>query len=181
MRQAVFKKMVHWLGLVLLFFCIGALFKALFLQGMIVDSLQYDDGAAFVITLLLALVFPIVLCLSYGIHVGRESETRRLTVKLLHSEAFDRRQFWKDNGRENLLRTAIYLAAQLPMLIFCSIFSYSFDYQIFIESFYAGTAGFYIMTPIPLIGWLISGVYLFGLLMLTRYIQLRIWQKDSAV
>ena len=27
----------------------------------------------------------------------------------------------------------------------------------------------------------LSGVYLFGLLMLTRFVQLKIWQKDSAV
>lgn len=181
MSQALFKKMVHWLGLVLLFFAIAALFKALFLQGMIDDSMEYEDGAAKVITILFALVFPITLCLNYGLHVGRESETRRLTVKQLEAEHFDARTFWWEECKMNLWRAAIFLGAQIPMMIFCSIFSYSYDYQIFIEAFYAGTAGFYVMTPIALIGWLLSGIYLFGLLMLTRYIQLRIWQRDSAV
>lgn len=181
MSQSQFKKMVHWFGLVLMFFAIGAVFKALFLQGMIVDSLEHEDGAAFVITVLFSLVFSAILCLCYGLYVGHESETRRLTVKQISAADFDRRAFLKENCRENLLRAAIFMGAQLPMLVFCSIFSYSYDYQIFIEAFYAGVAGFYIMTPVALIGWLLSGIYLFGLLMLTRYIQLKIWQKDSAV
>jgi hypothetical protein len=136
---------------------------------------------AFTITLVYALFFPTVLCLSYGLHVGRESETRRLTVKQMNEADFDKKAFWQGEIKGNLLRTGIYLALQLPMLLFCTIFEYSFDYQIFLESFYAGTAGFYIMTPVPLIGWVLSGVYLFGLLMLTRFVQLKIWQKDSAV
>lgn len=181
MSQSQFKKMVHWFGLVLMFFAIGAVFKALFLQGMIVDSLEHEDGAAFVITVLFSLVFSAILCLGYGLYVGHESETRRLTVKQISAADFDRRAFLKENCRENLLRAAIFMGAQLPMLVFCSVFSYSYDYQIFIEAFYAGVAGFYIMTPVALIGWLLSGIYLFGLLMLTRYIQLKIWQKDSAV
>ena len=171
MSQALFKKMVHWFGLVLLFFAIGAVFKALFLQGMIADSIQYDDGAAKTITILLALVFPMALCLNYGLHVGRESETRRLTVKQLEAASFDAKAFWTEECRMNLRRTAIYLLAQLPMVIFCSIFTYSYDYQIIIEAFYAGTAGSYVMTPIPLLGWL--------LLMATRYITLRIWQREA--
>ncbi len=181
MKQANFKKMVHWLGLVLMFLAIAALFKALFLQGLIVQSLEHEDGMAFTITLVYALFFPTVLCLSYGLHIGRESETRRLTVKQMNEADFDKKAFWQGEIKENLLRTDIYLALQLPMLLFCTIFEYSFDYQIFLESFYAGTAGFYIMTPVPLIGWVLSGVYLFGLLMLTRFVQLKIWQKDSAV
>ena len=36
MSQANFKKMVHWFGLVLMFFAIGAFFKELFLQNMII-------------------------------------------------------------------------------------------------------------------------------------------------
>ena len=181
MKQSTFKKMVHWLGLLLMFFALAAIFKALFLQGMIVDSLEHDDGAAFVITLVYALIFPVILCLCYGLHVGRESETRRLTVKQMRGADFDAKRFLQAEIKENLLRSGIYLALQLPMLLFCSIFAYSYDYQIFIEAFYAGVAGFYIMTPVALIGWLLSGIYLFGLLMLTRYIQLKIWLKDSAV
>ena len=181
MSQALFKKMVHWLGLVLLFLVIGALFKTLFLQGMIDDSMEYEDGAAKTITILFALVFPMTLCLNYGLHVGRESETRRLTIKQMGAASFDIRVFWKEECKTNLYRTAIYLAVQLPMLIFCSIFAYSYDYQIFLEKFYAGVAGFYVMTPVAMLGWLLSGVYLFVLLMVTRYIQLRVWQRDSAV
>ena len=179
MSQTLFKKMVHWFGLVLLFFAIGAVFKTLFLQGMIDDSMQYDDGVAKTITILYALVFPMTLCLNYGLHVGRESETRRLTVKQIESANFDAIAFWKEECKINLLRAAIYLAAQLPMMIFCSIFAYSYDYQIIIEAFYAGTAGFYVMTPIAFLGWLLSGVYLFVLLMVTRYITLRVWQREA--
>ena len=181
MSQALFKKMVHWLGLVLLFFAIGALFKALFLQGMIADSLDHDDGVAKVITVLFALVFPITLCLNYGLHVGRESETRRLTVKQIEASNFDAKAFWKEECKLNLFRAAIFLGVQIPMMIFCSMFAYSYDYQIFLEAFYAGTAGFYLMTPVAILGWLLSGIYLFVLLMVTRYITLRIWQRDSAV
>lgn len=181
MNQALFKKMVHWLGLVLLFFAIGAIFKALFLQGMIVESLEHEDGAAKTITVLFALVFPITLCLNYGLHVGRESETRRLTVKQMDAADFDAKAFWKDECRINLYRVAIFLGAQIPMMIFCSVFAYSYDYQIFLEAFYAGTAGFYVLTPVAIFGWLLSGIYLFALLTVTRYITLRIWQRDSAV
>ena len=67
------------------------------------------------------------------------------------------------------------------MMIFCSVFAYSYDYQIFLEAFYAGTAGFYVLTPVAILGWLLSGIYLFALLTVTRYITLRIWQRDSAV
>ena len=181
MNQALFKKMVHWLGLVLLFLALGAIFKALFLQGMIVESLEHEDGAAKTITVLFALVFPITLCLNYGLHVGRESETRRLTVKQMDAADFDAKAFWKDECRINLYRAAIFLAVQLPMMIFCSMFAYSYDYQIFLEAFYAGTAGFYLLTPVAILGWLLSGIYLFVLLTVTRYITLRIWQRDSAV
>ena len=181
MSQALFKKLVHWFGLVLLFLAIAALFKAMFLQGMIETSLEANDGAAKVITILYALVFPIALCLNFGLFIGRESETRRLTVRQMSHSEFDVNAFWLDEIKLTAWRTVIYLAAQLPMLLFCSIFTYSYDYQIIIEAFYAGTAGCYVMTPIALIGWLLSGIYLFALLLVTRYITLRIWQKESVV
>jgi hypothetical protein len=181
MNQALFKKMVHWLGLVLLFLALGAIFKALFLQGMIVESLEHEDGAAKTITVLFALVFPITLCLNYGLHVGRESETRRLTVKQMDAADFDAKAFWKDECRINLYRVAIFLAVQLPMMIFCSMFHYSYDYQIIIEKFFAGVAGFYVMIPMALVAWILTGIYLFGLLMLTRCIQLRIWRKNTLI
>ena len=181
MSQANFKKMVHWFGLVLMFFAIGAFFKELFLQNMIIESLRHEDGAAFTITVVYALIFPVILCLSYGLHVGRESETRRLTVKRISTADFNAKHFWQGEVRENLLRAGIFGGLQLPMLLLCSIVDYAFEYQTGIEIFYAGTAGFYIMTPVALIGWVLSCIYLFGLLMLTRYIQLRVWQKASAI
>ena len=181
MKQARFKKMVHWLGLVLLFFALGAIFKQLFLQNMIIESLRHEDGAAFTITVVYSLIFTVILCVSYGLYVGRESETRRLTVKQINASDFDAKHFWQGEFKENLLRVGIFCALQLPMLLLCSIVEYAFEYQTGVEIFYAGTAGFYIMTPVPLIGWILSGIYLFGLLMLTRYIQLRVWQRDSAI
>ena len=140
---------------------------------MIADSLDHDDGVAKVITVLFALVFPITLCLNYGLHVGRESETRRLTVKQIEASNFDAKAFWKEECKLNLFRAAIFLGVQIPMMIFCSMFAYSYDY--------AGTAGFYVLTPVAILGWLLSGIYLFALLTVTRYITLRIWQRDSAV
>lgn len=181
MSQALFKKLVRWFGLVLLFLAIAALFKAMFLQGMIETSLEADDGGAKIITILYALVFPIVLCLNFGLFVGRESETRRLTVKQMSHSEFDAQAFWLDEIRLDAWRVAVYLLAQLPMLIFCSLFTYAYDYQIIIETFYAGTAGFYVMTPVALIGWLLSGIYLFALLLVTRYFTLRAWQKEAIV
>lgn len=181
MSQALFKKLVNWLGLVLLFFAIGAVFKAMFLQGMIEDSLYYEDGGAKTITILFALVFPVVLCALNALYVGRESETRRLTVKQIAAADFDAKAFWVGEVKMNLWRMVIYLAAQIPMLLFCSIFSYSYDYQIFIEAFYAGTAGFYVLTPVAILGWLLSGIYLLALQMVTRYIILRVWQREAIV
>ena len=181
MSQALFKKLVHWFGLVMLFLAIAALFKAMFLQGMIETSLEAEDGFAKIITILYALAFPVVFCLNFGLFVGRESETRRLTVKQMSQAEFDAHAFWLEEIKLDAWRTAIYLAVQFPMLLFCSIFTYSYDYQIIIEAFYAGTAGFYVMTPIALIGWLLSGIYLFALLLVTRYITLRIWQKEAIV
>lgn len=181
MSQANFKKMVHWFGLVLMFFALGAFFKELFLQNMIIESLRHEDGAAFTITVVYALIFPVILCLSYGLHVGRESETRRLTVKRISTADFNAKHFWQGEIKENMLRAGIFCILQLPMLLLCSMVDYAFEYQTGVEIFFSGTAGFYIMTPLPLIGWLLSGIYLFALLMLTRYIQLCVWKRDSTV
>ena len=180
MNRELFRKMVKWFGLLLLFHLMSMiLFGVIFSSSvarMIDDKLQTRVN-------LTVLIYNIAVFVIFSIvHSKIESsfsEYKKGIKETVRANEFSALKYFKATFlKEHLIRLGIYFAFQLPFLVFCLIFGVELQYPTMFEQFYITETGFYLVTGSALLGLLLNTV-VFGIIFsLIRALFVFITKKD---
>lgn len=180
MNRDLFRKMVKWLGLLLLLHLMSMiLFGVIFSSSvarMIDDKLQARANLTVLIyNIAVFVIFSIV----YSKIESSFSEYKKGIKETVRANEFSTLNYFKATFlKENLIRLGIYFVFQLPFLIFCLIFGVTLQYPTTFEQFYIAETGFYLITGSALLGILLN-TSVFGIIFtLIRALFVFITKKD---
>ena len=158
----LFRKGVKWVGLLIL-----AHIASMILFGMVCsDSVAYmaeylpDKAVRFVFTynIIFYTVFLFILSKTESSYV----EYRKSIKTAMKEECFSVFKYFKTFMlREHLIKLGVFMAFQIPFVIFFSIWGISMIVPIIFEQFYYLDAGCYILTNSSILGWILNTI-LFG-------------------
>ena len=180
MNRDVFRSMVKWFGLLLLFHLMsmilfGLLFSSSVAQ-MVDDKLQPRANATI-------LIYDIVVFVIFSVVFSKIessfSEYKKGIKDRVRENKFSVVEYFKQNFlKEHLIRLGIYFAFQLPFLVFCLVFGVELQYPTMFEQFYIAETGFYLATGSALLGLLLNTVVFGMIFSLIRILFVFITKKD---
>ena len=151
--------MVKWLGLLLLAHIAATLVFVMLFSRSIPDMSGDDPTRAHMTILVYDAVFS-ALFLTYKSKVDTSYIDYRKSIKDdLRANSFSVIKYLEP--KEHLIKIAIFMAFQIPFVIFYSIWGMSLQHPIIFEQFYIMDAGSYLVTDSAILGILLNTI-MFG-------------------
>lgn len=178
LTPAAFRKGVNWLLFVAIFHFAGNIVYGAFLGNSAMILFDKDENYAKAYTLVLAfqLLFWMLVSL---IFIWRwqmsYAEVQREMKNTAKEEGFNpNRYFYNAFFKDWIWRTILYAVFQIPFLIFYASFGLALgEGMIGMERFYIASAGFYGATGSAFLGFLLSVVYFFAIMVAVHYVVYR--------
>lgn len=165
MNHKMFKKMVNWLGLVLLTHLISMFVYGFFFSNM-VSQMYLDDyaGRANMLVLIYGIVIDVIFVSLISKAQTSYTEYRKALKDSIKAGEFSIIGHLKAGLlKETLIKAGIYVALQIPYAIYYAVLGYSPNYTLKIAQFYSMDVAFYMMTNIPIIAMILRAI-LFGVI-----------------
>ncbi len=171
MTQKMFKKLVHWAGIIVLFRIIAAGVFALFLSGQVNTAIYYEEfSAAERIHLFYQFAIIIIFSIFYAFTERSRGEVQNEFKQLIKSPDFKILDHYKQNYlKEHLLKTALYTVFQLPLTVSVALQGYVVQSRTLLERAFPMDSGAYAVTNSALLGLLLNPI-IFGVIFMGTYI-----------
>ena len=180
MEQRLFRKMVKWVGFLILAHIVSMIIFGLFISNSIVAMIEDEMVTrAKTVMMIFNVASFIVLSVVYSKIEASFVEYRNPIKERVKSGEFSVLQYFKEVYlREHLISMSLYAAFQIPFCVFYAILGLDFKYPTVFEQFYIMNAGPYFGTASAILGVLLNAL-LFGLIFtVVRILFIAITQKD---
>ena len=160
MNHAMFKKMVNWLGLVLLAHLISMFVYGFFFSNM-VSQMYFDNyaGRANLLVLIFGIFIDVVfVALIANTQTSYVDYRKNLKDSIKAGEFSIEKELKSGLLKESLIKAGIYFALQIPYAIYYAIFGYNPNYTMKIAQFYSMDSAFYMITDIPFIAMILRSL-----------------------
>ena len=180
MEQRLFRKMVKWVGFLMLAHIVSMIIFGLFISNSIVAMIE-DEMVARAKTVMM--IFNVaafaVLSVVYSKIEASFVEYRNPIKERLKAGEFSVPQYFKEVYlKEHFISLLLYVVFQMPFCVFYAILGMDFKYPTALEQFYIMNAGSYFATASAILGILLN-MLLFGLIFTAmRILFITITKKD---
>ncbi len=171
---------VYFLIVQLVVYFIRTMFFTSMIGQAYYDS-QYNDNTAYItITIWFSIIATLSVCILTALIKSRDAEKKRLFRAEYKTSEFTVRQALALGWKRTLGHTAIWALFSIPFLVFYSIWGLTYDTAIVtqFEMFYGLQAGFYEITHIGILGFIMSCVFFFAVSMLFDLLVYKSWNSD---
>jgi len=171
---------VYFLVIQLIVYLIRTMFFTTMIGQAYYDS-RYNDNTAYItITILFSIIATVAVCIITALVGARDAEKKRLFRARFKDKKFTLKDAVSLAWRRNLGHTAVYAVFSIPFLIFYSKWGLTYDTAIVtqFEMFYSLQAGFYEITHIGIVGFLMSCAFFFVVSLLLDMIVYKSWNSD---
>ena len=160
MSQELFRKLVKWLGIVVVLHLVAMLFFGMFFSSNIAALEALGDfGEASLTVFLFDIGVNIIFVVIYAKAVSSFADYSKAITAAMKEPSFTVIEYYKNTYLKlDLLKIAVFAVFQLPFVIFAAVFGISFLNSTFMERFYIFEAGYYALTGSAILGFLISVV-----------------------
>ena len=159
MRREMFRKMIRWLGLLVIVHVVATLFFGIVLSSTVASMWEENPLR----TVSVVLWFDIIIDALLLAYVARSdlsfTEGRRVMREEIKAGSFSIWRYF--NLREYVIKMAIAAAFQLPFVVFFAIFGMTLQHPTLFEQFFIMDAGCYLLTDSAILGLLLNTL-LFG-------------------
>lgn len=160
MNHKLFKKMVNWLGMLILVHLISMFLYGFFISNT-VSSMYIDNyaGRANMLVLIFS-IFIDVLFVTFTVKTDPDDTEKRkaLKEKIKAGEFSIVEQIKGELLKESLIKAGIYFVFQIPYAIYYSILGYNPNYTLKLAQFYSLDSAFYMMTDSSVLGMILRSV-----------------------
>lgn len=164
MKQRLFKKSVNWLGLLIIAHIVSMIIFGLAFSSSVAYMSEDQPTRAKILVLLYNIIFDVLFVSLFSKFETSYTEFRKSVKDSIKEGSFSVLKYFKTVMlKEHLIKIGIFMAFQIPFVIFFSIWGVSLQIPIMFEQFYYMDAGFYILTNSAILGWLLNTL-LFGII-----------------
>ena len=179
LTPAAFRKGINWLLFVAVFHLAGNILYGAFVNNSVKIMFDKDENyaRAYGVVLGFQLIFWLIVALIYIWRgVMSFSDVQREMKNASKEEGFSPNRYFRDTFLHDWIwRTVLYAVFGLPFLIFYASFGLALgNAMIGLERFYIADAGFYGVTGSAILGFLLTTVYFFCIMVAVHYVTYRI-------
>ncbi len=153
------------------------LFTGFFAQA-VYDAQYNGNQIARTVTILYSFITTAFFCVYLALTQARSSDKRRNFLVSTQNVTLKFSDMFSLCGKKHAIHTAIYAAFQIPFLIFYSMFGIVYVDSTAFEDFYCMEAGFYEITKIGILGFLISCALFFIFQILLETLVYKNWLRN---
>lgn len=171
MTHEMFRKLVRWAILIILFRVAAATLFAFFMAPQVNTALYHDEfAAAENIHLFYQFAIIILFSLIYALTERAVPDVQKSFKQLIKSPDFKVLKYYKENYlREHLFKTALYTIFQLPLTVSVALQGFVVQYRTMLEKAYSMDSGAYAVTNSAILGLLLNPI-IFGVIFMGIYI-----------
>ena len=179
MNRELFRTAVKWLGALILAHFVAMILFGIALSGSLAYMIVELPKRAKLILLIFDLVFDVIF-----IWLFTKIETTGIAYRKSMKEAiragnFSIINYFKtDLLREHIVKIAVFMALQIPLVIFFALFGYELQLTTTFEEFYVVDAASYLITNSALLGWLLNTILFAVVFTSVRLLVLHLTQKE---
>ena len=166
------------LGMQFVVYILRSWFLGTMINQAVYDSRYNGNTVAHTMTVWISVICVIWFCIMVAIIKGRDIEAKRIYRAEVKDNQVTLVSILKRCWKTNLVHTALFAAVQIPFLIFYSCFGYSYDYTTFFELLNSWFVGFYEITHIGIIGFIMACAFLFLVSMVLEVVVYRSWNSN---
>lgn len=164
MNQQLFKKAVKWLGILIIAHIVSMIVFGLFFSGSLATMSEEEPMRAKVFVFVYNIIFDTLFVLLFSKIEMSYVEYRKLMKDSIKAKNFSVLNYFRTVMlKEHIVKLGIFMALQIPFVVFFSIFGISLRLPIMFEQFYYMDAGSYILTNSAILGWLLNTL-VFGII-----------------
>lgn len=179
MDRNLFKSMVKWLGILILAHIASMLIFGIVFSGSIGYLYEDEPTRAKIFVVIYNIVFDAIFVALCSKLESSYVEYRKTMKESLKNNSFSVLGHFKTAFfKEHIIKIAIFMAFQIPFVIFFSLFGISLQYPIVFEQFYYMDAGCYMLTGSAILGWLLNTIIFGVIFTLIRLLFIIITKKD---
>ena len=171
MTHEMFRKLVRWAGIIVLFRIAASLIFAFFISGQVNTALHYEEfAAAEKIHLWYQIGIVLLFSLIYALTERSIGDVQNEFKHLIKSPDFKILDYYKQRYlKEHLFKTALYTVFQLPLTLSVALQGYVVQQRTMLEKMFSMDSGAYAVTNSALLGLLLNPI-IFGVIFMGTYI-----------
>ena len=159
MNQKLFKKGIKWIGVLIIAHIVSMIIFGIAFSGSFAYMSEELPMRAAVFVLLYDIVFYVLFVVLLSKIEMSYLEYRKSMKEAIKAKTFSTVNYFKTVLlKEHLVKLGIFMAFQLPFVIFFSIWGLSLKLPIMFEQFYYLDAGCYILTNSAIVGWILNTI-----------------------
>lgn len=163
MKQNLFKKSVNWLGLLIIAHIASMIIFGIAFSSSVAYMSEDQPTRAKFLVFVYNIVFDVLFVLIFSKGEMSFVEYRKAIKESIKDNSFTVLKYFKTVMlKEHLAKLGVFMAFQIPFVIFFSIWGLSLQVPTMFEQFYYMDAGSYILTNSAILGWILNTV-LFGI------------------
>lgn len=179
MDRNLFRKNVKWLGLLIIAHVVAMIIFGLAFSSSLAHMSEDQPTRAKILVLAYNIVFDTLFVLIFSKGEMSYIEYRKSIKEAIKTKSFTVLKHFKTVMlKEHLSKLGVFMAFQIPFVIFFSILGLSLQNPSIFEQFYYMDAGCYILTNSAILGWILNTL-LFGFICtLVRILLVFLTKKD---
>ena len=186
MNKSLFKKIIRWLGILIIAHIASMIISLIFISNFVPEMAEETPEKAKTVILIFDIVMFALLSAIYSYTETSYIAYRKSIKEMLKDNSFSLvKHFKKDYLKEHLIEIGIFMVTQIPFVIFFAIWGFELQYPTAFEKFYIMDAGAYAFTNSAMLGWLLNTL-LFGIVftlfrLFAIYLTKRSVEKDLSM
>ncbi len=179
MKRELFRKAVRWFGALIAAHLVSMILFGIALSGSIAYMIVELPTRAKVIILIYNIVFDALFVLLCQKITSSDVSYRKSIRDAIKANTFSVIDYFKtDLLKEHLVKIGVFMAFQIPFVIFFAIFGLAVQLPTTFEEFYFMDAATYLITNSAIFGWILNTI-LFGIVFtLVRLLSLQHTKKE---
>ena len=179
MNRELFRTAVKWFGALILAHFVAMILFGIALSGSLAYMIVELPKRAKLILLIYNLAFDAIFVLLYSRLETTSVAYRKSMKEAIRAGDFSIINYFKtDLLREHIVKIAVFMAIQLPLVIFFANFGFVLQLATTFEEFYILDAASYLITNSALLGWILNTVLFAIVFTLVRLLLLHRTKKE---
>lgn len=177
-RKELLRRYLNFFFITLAVHAVSLLFYVVMLAAAMEHLMKSAGNKHVVLITAFSLVLLLIFLACLAVVYARNGEERRRYLALTKENTWGLLQKIKHIYKDVLFCTLIFLAVQIPYMIFYSAYGIDYGNMVGLELFYVVDLAMYELTNHAFLGFALNGILFFVLSVVLRLLVLRRWDKE---